>query len=119
METNIIKECKIDNNGEFKYIQILFKNKEEKDKSKIIIRGTSYFSQHKQIFDDFLTQIKNSKNNDLINNYEYKCIGGGKIEINGKMISIYGYSVTYGQADHYRTMEILKKYYPNKTIINM
>jgi hypothetical protein len=35
------------------------------------------------------------------------------------MISIYGYSVTYGQADHFKTMEILKKYYPNKTIINM
>ena len=119
MENNTIKECKIDNNGEFKYIQILCTNKEDKNKTKLIIRGTLYFSQHIQIFDDFLTEIKNSNNNDLINNYEYKCIGGGNIEVNGKMISIYGYSVTYGQADHYKTVEILKKYYPNKIIINM
>ena len=118
MDSNLIKECKIDKNGEFKYIQILCSNKNDSNKSKIIIRGTSYFSHHKEIFDDFLTEIKNSKNEKLIRNYEYKCIGGGKIEINGKMISVYGYSVTYGQADHFKTVEILKKYYPHKTIIN-
>ena len=118
METNILKECKIDNNGEFKYIQILCSNKEDNNKSKIIIRGTSFFSHHKEIFDDFITEIKNSKNEDLINNYDYKCLGGGKIDINGKMISVYGYSVNFGQADHLKTVEILKKYFPNKTIMN-
>ena len=118
METNILKECKIDKNGEFKYIQILCSNKEDNNKSKIIIRGTSFFSHHKEIFDVFITEIKNSKNEDLINNYDYKCLGGGKIEINGKMISVYGYSVTFGQADHLKTVEILKKYFPNKTIMN-
>ena len=119
MEINAIKECKIDNNGEFKYIQILIINKNDKNESKLIIRGTSYFSHHKEIFDDFLLEIKNSKNEKLIKNYEYKCIGGGKIEINGKMISVYGYSVTYGQADQFKTVEILKKYFPHKTIINI
>ena len=118
METNILKECKIDKNGEFKYIQILCTNKENNNKSKIIIRGTSFFSHHKEIFDDFITEIKNSKNEDLINNYDYKCLGGGKIEINGKMICVYGYSVTFGQADHLKTVEILKKYFPDKTIMN-
>ena len=118
MESNILKECKIDKNGEFKYIQILCSNKEDNNKSKIIIRGTSFFSHHKEIFDDFITEIKNSKNEDLINNNDYKCLGGGKIEINGKMISVYGYSVTFGQADHLKTVEILKKYFPNKTIMN-
>ena len=118
MESNILKECKIDKNGEFKYIQILCANKEDNNKSKIIIRGTSFFSHHKEIFDDFITEVKNSKNEDLINNYDYKCLGGGKIEINGKMISVYGYSVTFGQANHLKTVEILKKYFPNKTIVN-
>ena len=118
MEINDIKECRIDNNGEFKYIQILIIEKEDKNKSKLIIRGSSYFSHHKEIFDDFISEIKNSKNDILINNYDYNCIGGGKIEFNGKIISVYGYSVTYGQADHYKTVEILKKYYPHKTIIN-
>ena len=118
MESNVLKECKIDKNGEFKYIQILCTNKEDNNKSKIIIRGTSFFSHHKEIFDDFITEVKNSKNEDLINNYDYKCLGCGKIEINGKMISVYGYSVTFGQADHLKTVEILKKYFPNKTIVN-
>ena len=118
MVTNDIKECKIDNKGEFKYIQILIINKEDKNDSKLIIRGTSYFSHHKEIFDDFLTEIKNTKNDKLINNYDYRCIGGGKIDFNEKMISVFGYSVTYGQADHFKTVEILKKYYPHKTIIN-
>ena len=58
-----IKECKIDNNGDFKYIQISCNNKIDNNKSKLIIRGSSFFSQHKQIFDDFLIEIKNSKNN--------------------------------------------------------
>ena len=119
MDSNLIKECKIDKNGEFKYIQILCSNKNDTNKSKIIIRGTSFFSHHKEIFDDFLTEIKNSKNDELSNNYEYKCLGGGNIEFNGKMISVYGYSVTFGQADHSKTVEILKKNFPNKTIINM
>ena len=118
MESNIFKECKIDKNGEFKYIQIACINKNNKNDSKIIIRGTSFFNYHKQIFDNFITEINNSRNKNLIENYEYKCLGGGKIEINGKMISVYGYSVTFGQADHLKTIEILKKYFPNKTIVN-
>ena len=118
MDSNILKECKIDKNGEFKYIQILCSNKEDKNKSKLIIRGTSFFSHHKEIFDDFITEIKNSKNDELINNYEYKCLGGGKIEFTGKMISVYGYSVTFGPADHLKTIEILKRNFPNKAIIN-
>ena len=115
MKTDI-KECKIDNDGTFKYIQISCINKNDSKDSKLIIRGTSYFSYHKQIFDDFLTEIKNSKNKSLIDDYEFKCIGGGRIEINGKMIFIYGYSTVFGQADHAKTVQILKKYYPYKNI---
>ena len=111
-----IKECRIDNDGKFKYIQIACINKNDNNDSKLIIRGTSYYSNHKQIFDDFLTEIKNSKNKILIDDYEYKCLGGGRIEINGKMIFVYGYSTVFGQADHVKTVEILKKYYPNKII---
>ena len=115
MKTDI-KECKIDNEGTFKYIQIACINKNDNKDSILIIRGTSYFSYHKQIFEDFMTQIKNTKNKTLIDNYEYKCVGGGRIEINGKMIFVYGYSTVFGQADHKKTVEILKKYYPYKTI---
>ena len=111
-----IKECKIDNDGTFKYIQIACINKKDKNDSKLIIRGTSYYSYHKQIFDDFMTKIRNSKNKVLIEDYEYKCVGGGRIEVNEKMIYVYGYSTVFGQADHTKTVEILKKYYPYKII---
>ena len=111
-----IKECKIDNDGEFKYIQIACINKNNKNDSKIIIRGTAFYSYHKQIYDDFINEINNSKNNSLIENYEYKCVGGGKIEINGKMIFVHGYSNVFGQADHSKTVDILKKCYPYKII---
>ena len=80
MKTDI-KECKIDNDGIFKYIQISCINKNNSNDSKLIIRGTSYFSSHKQIFDDFMTEINNSKNKTLLDNYEFKCTGGGRIEI--------------------------------------
>ena len=111
-----IKQCKIDNEGTFKYIQIACINKNNNNDSKIIIRGTSYFSFHKQIFDDFIKEINNSYNKILIDNYDFKCVGGGRIEINGKMIFVYGYSTVFGQADHAKTVEILKKYYPYKVI---
>ena len=115
MKTDI-KECKIDNEGTFKYIQIACINKNNDNDSKLIIRGTSYYSFHKQIFYDFMKEINNSNNKVLIDNYDFKCVGGGRIEINGKMIFVYGYSTVFGQADHAKTVEILKKYYPYKVI---
>ena len=111
-----IKQCKIDNEGTFKYIQIACINKNNNNDSKLIIRGTTYYSFHKEIFDDFMKEINNSNNKALIENYEFKCVGGGRIEINGKMIFVYGYSTVFGQADHAKTVEILKKYYPYKVI---
>ena len=52
----------------------------------------------------------NSKDKDLIENYEFECIGGGRIEFRPDSIFIYGYSSGYGQA------EIVQKFFPNYKI---
>ena len=114
LELNL-KECKIDESGVYKYIQIKCTNKTNNE-SKIIIRGTGYFSFHKDIFNDFMVDIKTSKNKELIEDCEFNCIGGGSIDFKPKYIFIYGYSNIFGQANHEKTVEIIKKYYPNYTV---
>ena len=108
--------CRIDQEGVFKYIQIECINKENKEDKKLLIRGDGNCSYHKDIYRKFITDIMNSKNKDLIENYEYECIGGGRIEFRPDCIFIYGYSSGYGQADHSKTKEIVQKFYPNYKI---
>jgi phosphohistidine phosphatase len=104
--------CKIDQEGVYKYIQIECINKDNKDDKKIIIRGDGNCSYHKDIFRKFLIDIMNSNDKNLKENYEYECIGGGRIEFKPDCILIYGYSSGYGQADHEKTKEIIKKFFP-------
>ena len=107
-----ICQCKIDQEGVFKNIQIECVNKDNKDDKKIIIRGDAYSSYHKDIFRKFIVDIMNSNDKDLKENYDYECIGGGRIEFRPDCIFIYGYSSGYGQADHSKTKEIVKKFFP-------
>ena len=111
-----ICQCKIDEEGIFKYIQIECINKEKKEDRKIIIRGDAGSSYHKDIYKKFIIDIMNSNDKDLKENYEYECIGGGRIEIKSNSILIYGYSSGYGQADHSKTKEIVQKFYPTYKI---
>ena len=105
-----LKECIIDNNGKFKYIQIKVNNIENQNESKIIIRGTDIFTNF----------INNEINNNIQmkNNFSFEIIGGGKIifDNKNKTIILYGYSTAYGPADHSLTSSIIKKYYPNYEI---
>ena len=100
----------------FKYIQIECINKDNKEDKKLLIRGDGNCSYHKDIYRKFITDIMNSKDKDLIENYEYECIGGGRIEFRPDSIFIYGYSSGYGQADHSKTKEIVQKFFPNYKI---
>ena len=111
-----ICQCKIDEEGIFKYIQIECINKEKKEDRKIIIRGDAGSSYHKDIYKKFILDIMNSNDKDLKENYEYECIGGGRIEFRPDRIFIYGYSSGYGQADHSVTKEIVKKFFPTYKI---
>ena len=111
-----ISQCRIDQEGVFKYIQIECINKENKEDKKLIIRGDGNCSYHKDIYRKFITDIMNSKDKNLIENYEFECIGGGRIEFRPDCIFIYGYSSGYGQADHSKTKEIVQKFFPNYKI---
>ena len=111
-----ISLCQIDQEGVYKYIQIECINKKNKEDKKLLIRGDGNCSYHKDIFRKFLTDIMNSNDKDLKENYEYECIGGGRIEFRPDSIFIYGYSSGYGQADHSKTKEIVQKFFPNYKI---
>lgn len=111
MKTDIA-DCVIDDNGTFKYIQILIANKKDNSDKKVIIRGSDNFSFHKEIFTSFIEGLSKEQNE----KYTFECVGGGRIERNSGNILVYGYSTVYGQADHKVTVGILKHNFPNEKI---
>jgi len=128
-----IKDCIIDDDGVFKYIQVnitditnitnITDNTDTYNKSDIIenytpdsicvIRGFLKFEYHKQIFEDLQNEVDNTLN--LKGKVSYLVNGGGRIEINKlkQTIFVYGYSKSYGYCDHRLSVELFKEYYPN------
>jgi phosphohistidine phosphatase len=104
---NKYPEIEIDKEGKFKYIQIKITNKENKEDTRIIIRGSAKFKFHNDIFKDFMEKA----NIDADSKYTFEPIGGGKITINGKDINIFGESTVYGPADHEKTSQMLEKHF--------
>lgn len=102
---------KIDNEGRFKYIQIKMTKKSDPSDTKILVRGSGKFKFHNENFENFMTEEVKATPDDL---YTYEPIGGGRIEfMEGNKISVYGVSTAYGQCSHEKTVEIIKKYFPN------
>jgi len=105
----------IDDNGTFKYVLIKLSKKGSKDKKNgtYLVRGHSWAEYHADLFEECERQVC-GKNSDM----KVRCIGGGRIrhDRDKKNITIYGYSVGYGQADHSVTCKILKTYYQDYTI---
>jgi len=102
---NKYPEIEIDKEGKFKYIQIKITNKENKDDTRIIIRGSAKFKFHNDIFKDFMDK----ENIDANSKYTFEPIGGGKITIEGNNINIFGESTVYGPANHEKTSQMLEK----------
>ncbi len=102
---NKFPEIEIDKEGKFKYIQIKITNKENKEDTRIILRGTAKCKFHNDIFKDFMDKANIGPDD----KYTYEPIGGGKITINGNAINIFGESTVYGPANHERTAQILEK----------
>ena len=101
--------CFIENKGVYKYVQISYNNE-------IYIRGKKKFKYHKGIYHNFIKEIEKTG----IQKPKTKCLGGGRIKFdsNEKSIFVYGYSNAYGRYDgqHEKTVEILKKFYPDYNI---
>ncbi|KAH8250873.1 hypothetical protein KR038_004482 [Drosophila bunnanda] len=69
-----------------------------------IVRGADV-ENHLQIFDQTLEEMEPQ-------GICAKCLGGGMIhnDVSGKKIRIYGFSSTFGNADHFRTKNILQSW---------
>ena len=100
---------KIDPEGTYKYVQILYDNK-------IYIRGRADCKYHKGIYKKFITEIKNTGKKDI----KTKCLGGGRIKKDeqNKTIFVYGYSNAYGRYEnqHEKSVEMLKEVFPDYKI---
>ena len=100
---------KIDPEGTYKYVQILYNDK-------IYLRGRADCKYHKGIYRKFKTELKNIGKSDA----NTKCLGGGRIKTDAKnkTIFVYGYSNAYGRYDHQheKSVEMLKEVYPDYKI---
>jgi phosphohistidine phosphatase len=111
-EVSDVPDVDIAEAGCFKYILIDVRDRGGAyGKSKLVVRGDASCSYHADVLGLMEDQIDESK---LI----LDCKGGGRMRVNPqtRTISVYGYSMGFGRADHEKTVEILKKKYPQWTI---
>ena len=88
----------IDAEGRFKYIQIQIENKKTQE-SKTIVMGWNSCGYHADIMEKFMQEELNEC--DDSEDVHCFCPGGGRIEHTGpNKLSIFGYSQSYGQANH-------------------
>uniref|UniRef100_A0A914E2L7 Sex-regulated protein janus-B n=1 Tax=Acrobeloides nanus TaxID=290746 RepID=A0A914E2L7_9BILA len=104
-----VADVVIDPSGTFKYILIQATDPASKN-SKLIVRGFASCGYHADILD----QVKSVESRDV----KFKCLGGGRIkhEPASKSLFVYGYSQGFGQADHQKSVDILKTKYPDYSI---
>lgn len=102
-----IPEVKLDN-GRFKYVLIKVHDKSDPNRSKLLVRGSASATYHADIYEREMSKIET--NSEL----ETECLGGGRIIHNPDCgeIKVFGYSQGYGQADHSKAVEILKRNFP-------
>jgi hypothetical protein len=92
-----IQNCILDTKGVFKYIQIYVKETYS-DKSKYVVRGYKKHPYHDDNFQDFtsmlLFNIGEIDNLGLAGAVEFKCVGGGRVNVKDdeKSVLVYGYS---------------------------
>ncbi|XP_075536854.1 14 kDa phosphohistidine phosphatase-like [Dermacentor variabilis] len=102
-----IPEVKLDN-GRFKYVLIKVHDKNDPNRSKLIVRGSASATYHADIYEREMSKIES------ISGLETECLGGGRIIHNPDCaeIKVFGYSQGYGQADHSKAVEVLKRNFP-------
>lgn len=107
-----IPEVKLDN-GRFKYVLIKVHDKSDPNRTKLLVRGSASATYHADIYEREMSKIES--NTEL----ETECLGGGRIIHNPDCgeIKVFGYSQGYGQADHSKAVEILKRNFPEYTSI--
>ena len=110
MALDKVEDVEIDADGVFKYILIEIKEVNKKSKQevgrKMIVRGFSWAEYHSDIMDRVAPRFTEL-------GLQCECVGGGRIKHSqsNKTLHVYGYSVSFGQAKHQLTIELLKKKY--------
>lgn len=107
-----IPEVKLDN-GRFKYVLIKVHDKSDPNRTKLLVRGSASATYHADIYEREMSKIESNAE------LETECLGGGRIIHNPDCgeIKVFGYSQGYGQADHSKAVEILKRNFPEYTSI--
>ncbi|XP_075991912.1 14 kDa phosphohistidine phosphatase-like [Anticarsia gemmatalis] len=104
-----VPKVEIEPTGVFKYVMIKVHDTKHPNVEPVtIIRGIQ-LSYHSDIYD--VVQEK-------LQPLDCEPIGGGRIshDPENKKIFIYGYSQSYGRADHELTAKLIKKAYPDYSI---
>ncbi|GAU92187.1 hypothetical protein RvY_04300 [Ramazzottius varieornatus] len=107
MSIKEVPDVEIDDSGIFKYV--LIKATDKDNQSKNIVRGNASAEYHANVFEKTEKELKKK-------GISTECLGGGRIERNGNVISVYGHSIGYGKADHEVTVSILKKAFPSSKL---
>ncbi|XP_054932974.1 14 kDa phosphohistidine phosphatase-like [Dermacentor andersoni] len=98
--------------GRSRYILVKVHLKDDEETYKYVVRGSVLAANHTEVLEKETAALKAA-------GLECECLGGGYIIHlpDTKELKVYGNSQTYGQADHAKTTEILKKQYPTYTSI--
>lgn len=107
-----VEEVHIDE-GTFKYVYIrVYQDAGNDDRiEKDIVRGFNWAEYHADIYDRIDEELGKL-------GLDCECLGGGRIlhKPAEKYIKVYGYSMGFGKADHARTVEKIKRKYPDYRI---
>ena len=114
---DFVKETHLASVGTFKYIAIEVEfNNSEPPATLTFIRGDKSCAYHADILKKFIdTEIKGSnltfRGSKLSDEVQISCPGGGRVcyEPEKGSLSIYGYSMGFGQYDHNVAVEIMKR----------
>ena len=103
--------------GTFKYIQITVTDAESQEEV-ILVRGWRSCQYHQDILSLFRRNEVNNHPKKGNRRLKTSSPGGGRIEydIESKKITCFGYSNSFGQADHEMSTEIIKKSFPDFTV---
>lgn len=112
----VLGQVQLSPEGTFKYILIHAKHKRS---GKLIefVRGDAGLAYHMDNFNKFRKDFKAANlrlDGELLQedvNVDLSCPGGGRVvhSASKKSLSIYGYSQSYGQADHNHVAQIVRK----------
>jgi phosphohistidine phosphatase len=102
-------EVIIDKEGVFKYVQISVQPPASVSSIPLVFfRGHERCEYHADVFSMYEKALSVAGS--------VKCLGGGRISVEGTSVRVYGYSVGFGAADHSLCARAIKEQFPHFTV---